>query len=237
MNAAGLGLAASVGGTLVNGLTGSAGSGSQQDVLAYNEQVARQNAQQSRDAALQDELASRRQASQAQGTLRAAVAESGVDPNAGSALLVQQDSARNGELDALQRRYQGTIRGVAYDNQAQQFAYQREAVEGNRRSGLFGTGLSLASQLLGGYASGAFGGGGAGLSGILSGGTSAGVKAASSVSGGVASNGAGLFGAWGAETAVGGGNSGWTRLAQAVIGNESSGISGIGRKISSFWDF
>lgn len=251
MNAAGFGAIAQVGGTLVNGMAGSASAASQQDALAYNETMARYNAQQARDAALQDELSTRRQASQIKGQQRAAIAESGVDPNAGSALEVQIDSARNAELAALQQRYQGTLRGYALDSQASQFAWEREAVGGSRQSGLLGTGLSMASQLLSSAGNGSFGGmgGGGGLGGILGGGSSAagsagaaGVTASSAfTSAGAATSGVGAGGSLGAfaggassaaagASGAAGGASGlsslgslgpWGALAAVIVGNES----------------
>ena len=237
MNAQGFGMAAQLGGTLLGGLGANAGIRQQQEQLGYNAQVARNLADQSRAAGLQNELNSRRRTGAIQGEQRAAVAESGFDPNSGTALQVQVDSARQAELDALQQRYEGTLRGNAYDTQAREFDYQADAIGSAAGGNILSTGLSMASQLL---SSGGFGGaGGAGAAG----GAGSGALSIGSgfMSGSTATSGVGAGGSLGsfasgtssAGTAVSGGASSsglgsglaaagpWAALAAAVIGNET----------------
>lgn len=94
----------------------------------------------------------RRQQAQQLGAQRAAVADSGFDPNSGSALDVQQASAYGAEMDALQKRYEGLLTGYGYESQARQERYQaralRSSATGARRAGY----ITAAATLLGGTA-------------------------------------------------------------------------------------
>ncbi|WP_208453929.1 hypothetical protein, partial [Burkholderia gladioli] len=107
----------------------------------------------------------RAQAGQQLGAQRAAVAESGFDPNSGSAALdVQVQSARNAELDALQTRYQGILQGTSLEDSARQTRYQASVARASSRSSLISGGISAAASTLGGLASYAKLGGGIGSS-------------------------------------------------------------------------
>ncbi|WP_181365722.1 hypothetical protein [Burkholderia cenocepacia] len=99
------------------------------------------------------ETAQRAQAAQQLGEQRAAVAESGFNPNVGSALDTQVQSVRNAELDALQTRYQGILQGQSLEDQAQQDRYAARTARASARNSLVAGGISAAASLLGGVAS------------------------------------------------------------------------------------
>nr|WP_306490507.1 hypothetical protein [Burkholderia cenocepacia] len=144
--------------------------------MAKSAQANQQAAALDRNAALSDqqatqvyaqnvnrETAQRAQAAQQLGEQRAAVAESGFNPNSGSALDTQVQSVRNAELDALQTRYQGILQGQSLEDQAQQDRYAARTARANARNSLVAGGISAAASLLGGVAqygksSGLFGG-------------------------------------------------------------------------------
>lgn len=227
-------------GGLAGGLGKSAGYNAQADAAEYNATMASQAAQQARDAGLASELATRRQSAQQMGQLRAAAAESGFNPSSGSMLQVQTDSARNAELDALQQRYVGLLRGTNYDNQAQIERFNAEGYRSQGGSSLGGTLLSSASQALSMANSGASLFGSSSAGGALGGGAAAGGGAgALSVSpafaaGGTATSGLGAGGSLGSFAGGGGGSAAsgglggslaaaapWAALAAVIVGNES----------------
>lgn len=106
-------------------------------------------ASQAYDAGLQNELAQRRSSGQQQADVRASVAESGFDSGGGTALLVQQQAARDLELDALTTRYETLLQGGAYEQQALNDRYTaqslRESADNARRAGYVGAATSILS--------------------------------------------------------------------------------------------
>ncbi|WP_205212601.1 hypothetical protein [Burkholderia sp. IDO3] len=134
--------------------------------MAKSAQANQQAAALDRNAALSDqqagqvyaqnvnrEEAQRAQAAQQLGAQRASVAESGFDPNSGSALDTQVQSVRNAELDALQTRYQGILQGQSLEDQAQQDRYAARSARASARNSALAGGISAAASLLGGVAS------------------------------------------------------------------------------------
>jgi hypothetical protein len=83
----------------------------QAEAAKYNAGLGVANAQLASMQAGAAEDAQRRKASLVLGEQRAAFAGSGVDPSSGTGLLVQEQSSRNAELDALNIRYQGLLTG------------------------------------------------------------------------------------------------------------------------------
>lgn len=143
------------------GVIGSIMQGNQQ-AAAYNQQAraAERNAQvadiqarQAYDAGLQNELSQRRSASQQQADVRASVAESGFDAGSGTALAIQQQSARDLEMDALQTRYQALLQGQGYEQQAVMDRYTastlRQSARGARRAGYIGAATSVLTSAAG----------------------------------------------------------------------------------------
>ena len=83
----------------------------QQGSAIYNAEMGKANAQQAFMQAGAAEDVQRRRAGVVLGEQRAGFAQSGVDPSSGTGLLVQEQSAHNAELDALNIRYQGLLQG------------------------------------------------------------------------------------------------------------------------------
>ncbi|MBR8460780.1 hypothetical protein KDW07_26935 [Burkholderia dolosa] len=146
-------------GALTGGVAKSAQANQQAAALDRNAALADQQAGQVYAQNVNREVAQRAQAGQQLGAQRAAVAESGFDPNTGSALDTQVQSVRNAELDALQLRYQGILQGQSLEDQAQQDRYAARTARATARNGLLSGGISAAASLLGGVASYAKSGG------------------------------------------------------------------------------
>lgn len=151
------GQALQMGGDLMSGMNQAAGYETSANASELNARTAELQGDQARAAAASDELRERRQNAQRLGEQRAAFGESGFDPSSGSAIDVQQQSARNAEMNALQLRYEGMLRGNAYDSQAGIFRYQAKGYRTQASSAktaawmkLFGKGLSAAGSMGGG---------------------------------------------------------------------------------------
>jgi hypothetical protein len=97
------------------------------------------------------EEAQRRRMALLRGKERAAAAESGFDPSSGSLALMQIKSAGEMELDALTKRYEGTLKSMSYENEAASLKAQASS---SRRSGY----VSAAATLIGGAGSSYFSG-------------------------------------------------------------------------------
>lgn len=110
-----------------------------------NARIAGQN----RDIALQQagarEDASRRRSRQILGAQYAGAAESGIDPNSGSAARVLQDDATAAELDAMNIRYEGLMQAHGYEREQ---AMERARGKQARTAGYLGA----ATSILGGAA-------------------------------------------------------------------------------------
>ncbi|MCW5155508.1 hypothetical protein [Burkholderia cenocepacia] len=150
-------------GAISGGMAKSAQANQQAAALDRNAALSDQQATQVYAQNVNRETAQRAQAAQQLGEQRAAVAESGFNPNSGSALDTQVQSVRNAELDALQTRYQGILQGQSLEDQAQQDRYAARTARANARNSLVAGGISAAASLLGGVAqygksSGLFGG-------------------------------------------------------------------------------
>ncbi|WP_322063694.1 hypothetical protein [Burkholderia cenocepacia] len=140
-------------GSVVSGISGSAQANQQADALDRNAALSDQQAGQVYAQGVNREVAQRAQAGQQLGAQRAAVAESGFDPNSGSALDVQVQSVRDAELDALQTRYQSILQGGTLEDQARQDRYAARTARASANNSLIGGGISAAAGLLGGVAS------------------------------------------------------------------------------------
>lgn len=120
-------------------------SGIQQSNQAEAEaDLANQNAKAAAQQAAAAEDATRRRSRSILARQRAAIAESGIGFG-GSSEVLQQDSAVQAELDALNVRYEGRLRGLGLRADAN-IASQRG------RNAMTGSVLSATGQLLGGGA-------------------------------------------------------------------------------------
>lgn len=140
-------------GAISGGMAKSAQASQQAAALDRNAALSDQQATQVYAQSVNRETAQRAQAGQQLGEQRAAVAESGFNPNVGSALDTQVQSVRNAELDALQTRYQGILQGQSLEDQAQQDRYAARTARASARNSLVAGGISAAASLLGGVAS------------------------------------------------------------------------------------
>lgn len=140
-------------GAISGGMAKSAQASQQAAALDRNAALSDQQAMQVYAQSVNRETAQRAQAGQQLGEQRAAVAESGFNPNVGSALDTQVQSVRNAELDALQTRYQGILQGQSLEDQAQQDRYAARTARASARNSLVAGGISAAASLLGGVAS------------------------------------------------------------------------------------
>lgn len=98
-------------GSIIGGEAANNASKADARALIQNRDIARAQA-----GAREDQ--SRRQSASLLGEQYARTAQSGIDPNSGSALRVLQDDATKAELDALTIRYEGETQARAYENEA-----------------------------------------------------------------------------------------------------------------------
>lgn len=132
-----IGMAVSAGTAVYSGVQQSNQAEAESDLATQNAKAANQQA-----AAAED--AQRRRGRSILARQRAAIAESGIGFG-GSSETLQQDSAVQAELDALNVRYEGRMRGLGLQTEGR-FARSRA------KSAMAGGYLSAAGELLGGYA-------------------------------------------------------------------------------------
>ena len=140
------------GGAIMQGNQQAAGYNQQAKASERNAKLSDIQARQAYDAGLQNELAQRRSSSQQQAEVRASVAESGFDAGSGSALAIQQQSARDMEMDALQTRYQALLQGSAFEQQAVNDRYAAETLRQSGKNARRAGYLSAATSVLSGAA-------------------------------------------------------------------------------------
>ncbi len=117
------------------------------------------------DSAAAEEEMDRRRTARALGRLRAVGAVSGVDPSSGSLLLLELDSAKEAELNALQIRQRGAL-GAFEKRVGAQLSQRQAAIARGRKGGIIAKGVFQGASLLAGFAGrGGFGGGGGGVTG------------------------------------------------------------------------
>ena len=76
----------------------------QERTAEYNARVSENQAEETRNAGVEQENSHRERVARLQATQRAQLGASGVDANSGSALQLQQDTALSGEVDAIRIR-------------------------------------------------------------------------------------------------------------------------------------
>jgi len=121
----------------------------------FNANVARQNAELTRQQTIEDERRFRVQTRKALGGLKTAYSASGVTQG-GSVLDVLQESAANAELDALTMRHAGETKRIGFLNEAMLQDYAAKyAIKGakiNAAASLLKSGSDAAIKLSGGGA-------------------------------------------------------------------------------------
>lgn len=112
----------------------------QQQVAKFNAKVAKNQALAARQAAEANANQRRETLKRVLAQQRAAIGGSGVSDTTGSPLLVQIESARQAELDALRIAHGGEQRGLGFESEA---AYARYAGRQAATAGYIGAGTSL----------------------------------------------------------------------------------------------
>ncbi|MGE0533142.1 MAG: hypothetical protein AB7P35_17675 [Hyphomonadaceae bacterium] len=148
-----LATAASVGSSVVQGLQAYGQGKHEAEIAGMNAKTADENARRARlDAALEEE-AQRRALRMELGRAASASAQSGAQGGGmgkGSYAALNTQSARLGELDALNIRYAGETRAHASEVEAAQFRAERKAALMRAKSGLISGVLGAASAGLSG---------------------------------------------------------------------------------------
>lgn len=108
-------------GSLTTGNANGQAAQYQAAVARNNEVVAKQNSDFALSAGRRQEEAQRLKTAQVIGMQRAQLAHSGIDIGSGSALRLQEDTARVGELDALTIRNNAARAAYGYEVQASDF--------------------------------------------------------------------------------------------------------------------
>lgn len=116
----------------------------------YNAQVAEQSAQSAIDKAQFDEEAQRRETKKKLSTQLALYGASGISPDTGSPLLVMEETASLGELDALAIRYAGDVEASRLRSVASGYRMQGEAETMKGESVRSASKWSAATSILGG---------------------------------------------------------------------------------------
>lgn len=155
----GLGLVG-VAGEVISGLGAAESEAQQAETIAGFQEI---EAKSIEEQAAADEAADRRRTARALGKLRAQGAATGVDPSSGSLLLLNLDSAKEAELQALNIRQTGALR--AFEKRVgAKLSRQRAEIARGRKGGIIAGGIFKGGSLLAGFAGGpgpsAFGGGG-----------------------------------------------------------------------------
>jgi hypothetical protein len=96
----------------------------QQEAADYNARVARNQAAAAREAAAVAEADERAQTQRTLAATRARAAASGLDPNEGSSLLAEMETASIGELNARRIHWAGANQIGGYQSEAQLQAFQ-----------------------------------------------------------------------------------------------------------------
>lgn len=126
-----VGTVASIGGSIMGGISSYQQGKQQQAMYNYqaqvnqeNAKIAQQNARETRQQGLEEERLQRMKTLQNIGSQQAAMAANGIDVTQGTPLDVIEDTAAIGELDALQTRYNFEKKALAFDQTANEYQNQ-----------------------------------------------------------------------------------------------------------------
>lgn len=124
----------------------------QQKAAKQEAQFREQEAESARQSAAYDERQYRRRATLLLGKQNAILGASGMDISSGSPLLLELDSVRQAELEALNIRQRGASAGYGREQEAR-LARMRAAYAGNQKGYAIAGGVtSASSSILGGWA-------------------------------------------------------------------------------------
>lgn len=150
---AGVGAGLSAYGTYEQGQAESQAAAYQAQVAQNNQLIANQNAQYALEQGQQQVAAKQQQTAQLIGTQRAAVASSGIDPNSGSAVRLQSDSAGLGALDASQISNNAARTAYGYQTQGMDFAAQASLLQSQSSNAAASGELGAFNSIVGGASS------------------------------------------------------------------------------------
>jgi hypothetical protein len=128
-----------IGGALIKGQSQLQQGQAASYAASYNQQTAQLQADDAIARGVEDERRFRVGVSQLIGQQRAGFSGQGVDINSGTPLAVQQDAARQGELDALTIRNDAFREALGYKIQAENFSMQSKAADKQGKAGFLGT--------------------------------------------------------------------------------------------------
>jgi cytochrome c biogenesis factor len=135
-------------GAISQGMAASDQAQSAAQAAQYNATVDQQNANNAMAVANANEESQRRKNAYMLGNTRAGLIQSGIGTDGSSSDVLQQ-SAQNAELDALNIRYEGILKGRAYSNQENLDVMQANADQNNAdnamTNGFLGAGGALLS--------------------------------------------------------------------------------------------
>lgn len=133
----------------------------QQHASEYQAQVSRNNAENVLSATNANEELQRRKSASQLGAQRAALAEGGMSLSSGTGGDLTNQSALNAEMDALNIRYQGTLRARDQITQAQLDDYTARGIGAREKQFNAGIPMSVGAAALSSYSSakgGSYGG-------------------------------------------------------------------------------
>lgn len=138
-------------GAIAQGGAQAASQESAANAANYNAAVASQNADTALQAANANEDAQRRKSAVEMGHTRAALAESGIGLDSGTATDLTEQSALNAELDALNIRYSGQQQANAYKSQSALDLQQAEQDKANASASMTSGYLTAGASALSGF--------------------------------------------------------------------------------------
>lgn len=143
----------SAAGSLFSGYSQAANSDANAKIANYNAAQARQASDQALRESSANEDAQRRKSAGEMSRQTAALAESGMGLDSGTAVDLTGQSSLNAELDALNIRYAGQLKSNAYQTQAVGFDNEAAMDRANAKQQRIGAWFNAASSALGQYGS------------------------------------------------------------------------------------
>jgi hypothetical protein len=125
----------------------------QAQVALNNQKIADQNAQFALQQGAQEEAAKRQQSAQVISEQRAITAAAGIDPNQGSSMRIQGDTAALGELDAQTIRNNAARTAWGFQTQGANFGGQAALLQSQASDASSAGALGAFSSLIGGASS------------------------------------------------------------------------------------
>jgi hypothetical protein len=122
-----------------------------EEASRYEAQQANQQAQQARLNSSYQQEAQAREARLRLARSRAAFAQSGVDPGAGSAAGIMRQSTIMADLDQLAIAYQGNVEAAGYQQEAQSARFRGQQYQRGAAMAIAQAPVNLASNALTGY--------------------------------------------------------------------------------------